>query len=491
MVPLLRQLLEEGGEFRKAGGALRLLPVPGDAWARQAVMAVLDSPRPGGHAVLLLGHYDVVSARDYGALQPWAFQPRRLPAALAGLDLPGAVQADLESGRFLWGRGVLDMKFGLALQLEAVRWLATHRSQWRGRVVLLAVPDEEAESLGMTAALPHLARLHQQGPPFTAAICCEPCLAGGGLTAAPALYHGSAGKMLAVVYCRGVSGHAGAARGLSAVRMVTRVVEVLEDSPQVARACGAGVSPPLCLQVRDRKRAYDLQTAEAAAACFNLVSARCQPVDLLPVLSAAVEEALRGIAPDTDTRLLTWEQAVQQAAAASRRSPAEVAAGAREAATAPDLREATLQAVEHVAQLLPAGRPLTLVCLAPPYYPLVAARSTPADRRLQEVAAQVAEVARAQHGIQLLQHPLFPAVSDLSYLRASDGDLDARLGTLMPLWGCRYHLPAAAKQALDIPCLNLGPTGEGAHSWTERLDLSYSLEVLPRLLLQALRGLLV
>ncbi|MCR4401155.1 MAG: hypothetical protein NUV35_09890, partial [Syntrophomonadaceae bacterium] len=39
MVPLLRQLLEEGGEFRKAGGALRLLPVPGDAWARQAVMA--------------------------------------------------------------------------------------------------------------------------------------------------------------------------------------------------------------------------------------------------------------------------------------------------------------------------------------------------------------------------------------------------------------------------------------------------------------------
>ncbi|HHY11072.1 MAG TPA: hypothetical protein GX529_00410, partial [Firmicutes bacterium] len=35
---------------------------------------------------------------------------------------------------------------------------------------------------------------------------------------------------------------------------------------------------------------------------------------------------------------------------------------------------------------------------------------------------------------------------------------------------------------LDIPVVNLGPWGKDAHKFMERLDVDYSLEVVPKLL---------
>ena len=35
---------------------------------------------------------------------------------------------------------------------------------------------------------------------------------------------------------------------------------------------------------------------------------------------------------------------------------------------------------------------------------------------------------------------------------------------------------------LDVPVANIGPAGKDSHKKTERLEIAYSLEVIPRLL---------
>jgi arginine utilization protein RocB len=43
--------------------------------------------------------------------------------------------------------------------------------------------------------------------------------------------------------------------------------------------------------------------------------------------------------------------------------------------------------------------------------------------------------------------------------------------------------------ALDIPIANMGPAGRDAHKWTERLELKYSFEIIPNLLLKTINRL--
>src|SRR5690606_21171288 len=61
---------------------------------------------------------------------------------------------DLESGNYLFGRGVMDMKAGLALHMALLEKASTE--QWPINLVLLTVPDEEVNSNGMRHAVPTL-----------------------------------------------------------------------------------------------------------------------------------------------------------------------------------------------------------------------------------------------------------------------------------------------------------------------------------------------
>ena len=137
--------------FAGRRAAVWTFPVaPGDA--RHCVALLV---RGGGarETVVLTGHYDTVSTRDYGDLAGLATDPEALaPALLARLSATASTpaqnraKADLASGAFLPGRGLLDMKAGLAAGIVAAERFAV--AGGRGNVLFLAVPDEEAASAG-------------------------------------------------------------------------------------------------------------------------------------------------------------------------------------------------------------------------------------------------------------------------------------------------------------------------------------------------------
>jgi succinyl-diaminopimelate desuccinylase len=115
--------------FDELGYATEIVRVPADrleelaphagGLPRPNLLATLDSGRPGP-TIHLNGHYDVVPVGNDWTRDPFG--------------------GELADG-WIYGRGAADMKSGLAAQVIAVE--ALRRTEWRGRIVQSAVPDEE------------------------------------------------------------------------------------------------------------------------------------------------------------------------------------------------------------------------------------------------------------------------------------------------------------------------------------------------------------
>ena len=130
----LRQLLLESPAFRDHPERVRLLPIEDDPLGRRNLAAWVpapgtDDPPARTPTVVLTGHFDVVTTSNLGVLEPFAFDPPRLAEAAARLlraeadaGAPDPVaESDLASGDWLFGRGALDMKCGLAAGVAVPR----------------------------------------------------------------------------------------------------------------------------------------------------------------------------------------------------------------------------------------------------------------------------------------------------------------------------------------------------------------------------------
>lgn len=100
----------------------------------------------------------------YGELESLAFQPELLSEAFKEHPyfLSKQAQKDLASGHFICGRGSMDMKAGLAIEMELLRDFSEGNSLFDVNLLFLAVPDEENTSAGMWGALHYLTELQDQ-----------------------------------------------------------------------------------------------------------------------------------------------------------------------------------------------------------------------------------------------------------------------------------------------------------------------------------------
>ena len=120
--------------FQRHPEYLLRLPVENDPLERISILALVRGGKGNSsRTVVTLGHYDTVGISDYGALAQYANQPDVLAEKLKKLDLPPKVREDLESGDYLFGRGVFDMKVGDAILIQL---LEEQPERFRERVVI-------------------------------------------------------------------------------------------------------------------------------------------------------------------------------------------------------------------------------------------------------------------------------------------------------------------------------------------------------------------
>ncbi len=505
---LICSMLEEIGRGVLTTG---LFPISGDPWGRCVPWALLHGTGP--RTVVLISHYDTVSTLDYGLLQDVATEPEELRARLARMDsgLGDLALQHLQSDEWLWGRGTVDMKGGIAAHLAVLEYLCARARQGEalnGSVLFVSTPDEEVESAGILAATELLLTLREEhGLEYQGAINTDYITEREPGDESKPVYAGVVGKLLPSVYIRGVETHVGEPYGgVDANLLLAEMLISLSTRAELADATGDGAAvPPVSLKATDLKGSYDVQVPFEAYMYLNYLTYAAQPADVLARIRGTVEEALRvalhrvfqshrewaraagrsePVCP-YEASVVTYSELLRLAEAAHGRDAVRQRLSAAEDAHPPENEDARLRSLHPVRELwnLSGLRgPGAVVYLSPPYYP----HSSGAESPLVRAAACVAE----EHGAGLRRY--YPYVSDASYLRLEDSSALDAVRSNMPLWSDRptegmYSLPLDRIRELNLDVVNIGVWGYGAHKREERLHVPYGCGTVPKMVLETVR----
>ena len=521
---------------------LFLAEIAGDALGRKVLFAFVPAATPTDRTVILSGHFDVVDTVVYGPLKDLAFDAEGYTRLLRGhveeapvfgektppLGKPLSSEAaqDLASGNYLFGRGLMDMKCGLALQTILMEECAERRDTFGVNLLFVAVPDEENNSAGMRGAVPHLVRFaRERGLDYLACFDGEPSDAGfgagepfRGVSGAERMpryfFIGTAGKIMPAFLFAGKEAHGGEYfSGFNAALPGAHLVTLLEGNPRFAeRGDGEALMPPVCLKFKDLREAYSITLPDRCATYFSMMTLQKTPGTVLEEMRELARQALgsalaqgeasaREFGEDAPARfapLVSQEPRVLSFAelcAEARRSHPDLAdqmdAFLQGLPPSWDERDKGLALMEHVLDLSGLSGPLAVVGFLAPYYPHRGnQRRTDKERRLLKAMQVVADEARRAWGeeVRFVEH--FGGITDMSFLgfQGDRAELEA-LAENSPGWGTLYTLPLDDLLALDVPVANIGPAGKDAHKDTERLELEFSFRVAPRLLRKALEHL--
>ncbi|GAA4021298.1 M20/M25/M40 family metallo-hydrolase [Deinococcus rubellus] len=409
-----------------------LEPTLHDSAARASVCALARGKGP--RTVLLTGHDDVVGVADYGDLAPHAFSPETLAARVATSFSPehdGPVLADLASGDFVFGRGSLDMKSGLAAGLAVLEaWAASGNE---GNVLFVAVPDEEENSHGMRLLVRQLPDIERRyGLEIVAAINLDAEVDPAGDGRGQAVFLGSVGKVLPSLLLLGRPAHAGTPfGGLSAALMLAEMIRRVELHPDFIDRHPAESGPPAALlQLSDLKDHYDVTTPDALWCGFNVLLHGRTPGDVLERLHTAVQTGMEAALTDLETRarasgsqvraapvqVLTYAQVLALAearggqAALGRLSALAAASAARDT---PHLCQQLTLTAAREAQLT---GPAAILGFGSLPYPVAELGQDESSLALRTAVERAIVQVKAKFGVSVRTRPFFPGVSDMSFL---------------------------------------------------------------------------
>lgn len=490
--------------FTRSPDLVALEPVPGPPEGRECVAALVRGR--GRRTVVLCGHYDVVGIADYGDLQPLAGKPFALASALiarladTGED-PRAL-ADLRSGDYLPGRGILDMKAGLGAGLAVLDAFAASEERV-GNLLFLAVPDEENQSAGMRAAGPFLARLAEtHGLDLALAINLD------ALQDDCSVGLGCVGKHLVTTYVIGHEAHACYPfNGLSAAYLAAAIVQEMEYEPDLAEGTPGDMSaPPVVLVQSDLREGYDVTTPARSWCAFNVITRRRSGREVLDHATKVVRRAL--------ARALALRRERQERAGAQgsvsfgeppvvayeevdRRASATAGYAAAKAALAAQLRaQADLTMPERarrMTELAVEAARITGPCVVMGFgglsYPAVPALRVQADAALEDAVREAVAFGAARTGVEVAVRDQLAVITDMSFPGAYHRQEDIEATHDNPLWPDILSWDIAGYPRL--PIVNIGPSGRDYHRFVERAEIGYSFTALPEIVDAVARAALV
>lgn len=455
----------------------------------------------GRKTVVLTGHYDTVTIQDYGQLMGLACQPAALREALLA-QLRGDTSkaglraySDLESGRFLPGRGLLDMKGGLAAGLAAIAAIVASGS-FDGNLLFLAVPDEENNSAGARAAAADLAGIAAAYQlDIAAAINLDAIADDGDGTGGKVLALGTVGKVLPTAFVVGRAVHSGyPTRGVNAAVLAAAIAARLEWAPELtdgtANAPGTAAS---LLSMKDGKSGYDVTTPETAYLFWNVINLRRSPDEVLNVVQDLVAEATQDCLDHLSARAraaghLNDVDAMPRHIEILRYSTLLAEVLARD----PDVSAALVTTlVSSAKDSLPdrcrqmtdllwkrSGRSGPAVILGLGSIPYLATLLD--DAHLSATIDEFVNATVASHGVAIRTERYFAGISDMSFFGQADDTVFAALAADTPVWDAAVGLAAGALG--QVPTVNLGPWGRDYHTPYERIEVDYGFRLLPALI---------
>lgn len=419
--------------------------------------------------IVIHGHMDTVGVDDYGSLKNLAFSCDELYLAFSKIKdtLPKEIRADLESKDWLFGRGVGDMKSGVAMFMVLLEYFSEHRNELPIHLLFMANPVEENLHTGVIESISVLQSFRDEGYDLICAINSDYVSQKYPEDTTRYLYTGSIGKLLPCFFFHG----SGQGMGKTAALLAGEI----DVNPQYS--CGTGIefTPPPSLLKLCCKEEYGF-------AYFNyMVTDKTMPQILAELKKTAVWAMEKTIGGNVYTFSEIYEEAKKKCGVVfDQEMEAYVEAVGKETK---DQREICLQVVKFIFLKCALKGPACVLFFAPPYCPHNTLDHT--NMREKELYRIVRDVVKTQpdERFQILNY--FSFLSDSSYLKMNDDEEAlSLLKKNFPIMSRVYPVPVEEIKKLDLPALNLGVYASDAHHWAERLYVPYSFGVLPQIVMK-------
>lgn len=503
--------------FKENPDKVRLVDVIDDKLGRKSVLAIVKGKKGNSNkTVVLIGHTDTVGISDYAHIEKYATKPLVLREKLKELSISEDARKDLESGNYLFGRGIFDMKCGVAILMTIVEELSKDIDNLEGNIVFAAVCDEEGNSGGMLSIVPELVSLKkEENFDYQAIIDTDymaPRYEGDNNRY---VYVGTVGKIMPSFYIVGSEAHAGDPfKGIDPSHISSAIMEEINFNTKYCdEAEGEVTVPPISLRQQDLKKEYSVQTAKSSYLYFNFGTHKSTPDE---IMKKVIEGASLAFQKVIDNLNIEYEKYCKSNKFPHERLPwkarvlsfAELLEKVREekgeeldklidelskkllADENIDERLYALKIVEAVYNLWSDKDPIVIAYFSPPYYPHIYVKGeNELERRLLNAVNKTIETTETNYNI--LMKKFYPYISDLSYGAAprEKNAIDS-LKDNMPGFGVKYSLPLEDMQELSLPVVNIGPFGKDAHKFTERLEEDYTFNVVPELVYKTINELL-
>jgi len=487
-----------------------LFKIPGDYLDRHVAWCLRKGE--GDKTIILMHHYDCVETLDYANLEDVCLKPYELKEAFRKQLslLPDRIAQEIGSDDWIVGRGVCDMKGGGAIELALIEKYCEEKN-FKGNVLLIAVPDEENLSAGMLGANLLLKELKVKwNLDYRMMVDTEPHERDN--PDISTLYDGSIGKIMPVVYVRGKLAHVGQIySGLNPINLLAEIIRRTDLNPIFIERSGNTVTPAgTWLYCKDRKEVYDVSLPIDATGYMSILPLEKTAKELMDIIKTICTESFDHVLEDmnksysaflaesglenkklpfkTDVKFFSelYQEAVKDSGDAFVKAYKETYESiktdliAKKTTMIAGVNALIAITLKHVAD----PSPKVVIALAPPFYPSVnnAKLSGEVARKADQAIAGLVKYAKEEFNQTYEVKNYFTGISDLSYAMfdVSDDNI-AYIENNMLLWGDVYKIPLDVIKELSMPVVNIGPWGQDFHKYTERVLADDLYRVTPNL----------
>ncbi|MBL8050014.1 MAG: M20/M25/M40 family metallo-hydrolase [Anaerolineales bacterium] len=508
---------------------------------RKNFACLLKSKKKSSKTIILMEHFDTVGVDDfarYGNVN-LAFQPDALADEMKkyfqAKDILDSAEklawTHLQSGDWLFGRGSVDMKSGVAMNIAILRAFAKPDEnnnrlidELDGNILLLACPDEETESTGVLSAVPNLLKFREKEKlEYVGVINTDYTASRDENKETRFIYSGTVGKLLPSFYILGVRTHVGEIfRGVDASQIAAELVREINLNPTWmdswhGKLGNENVSevamPPVALQMRDLKSSYNVETAGDAFVYVNWLILQMNPQKAMQMMKVAAEQAIGQVVKRIEESYQTFENMGGQSQtppewaglvisydelcerASAQLNGEDIKAWILNKVSeligqAKDSRELSCLLVAELTKLAKLNGLAIVTFFSPPYCPAVLPQENELTHAVSSVLNELGD-ANIQFRV------FFPYISDLSYMRLDHEDNLASLKKFMPLFDLKtkdevklYALDSnKLNEIKELNCavINIGPFGSDAHGVFERIYMPYSFETAPQIIFETIK----
>ena len=473
-----------------------------------------------GRTVILIGHLDTVGVDDFGTIREYAFKCEELPEKLKEtFKLSDEVLEDIESGEYMFGRGALDMKSGVAGHMYLIKYFSEHPEELDGNIIAIAECDEEDNSKGIITALDELVELKKkEGFKYIACINADYSTNYSPGDENRYISYGSIGKLLPCFVAFGKEAHVGQA--FSAldpnllIAEITKKMSLNTDLCDIAQ--GEVAIPPVSLKQMDTKGPYTVQTALTAFSYYNFFTHGWDPAQVLAKSREVAVEAfdevvdyLQGqyekfcrlsnvpyVPLPWKTRVYTWKEFYDYLAGIHgqqfEKAIKEFTEKLHQDDPELDLRLFGLRVAEEAWKWCEDKSPAVILFFGSVFSARIEMTGkTDKEAALLNCVEAAVDKIRPEAQRQIKTRMFYPYISDSSFMAVCDDTLAVQaLKDNMPQYGVKYTHDIDKIMEINVPVVNIGTFGRDGHMLTERVDMRQTFQNVPNITYETIKGLL-